>query len=265
MFSSLRNHFGIPGVIAVIALVFAMIGGAYAATGGNPLAKSSKQKKSNAGLTAKQKKEVKEIAKGAPGPQGPAGSNGSAGSAGGQGPIGPQGVQGVPGTPGAKGDAGNPWAVGGTLPEKATLIGTYSADSEETTFGALGAGSLNKEETALSSASFSLAVESSPTFHFVPGSSANANGYGTDEANGCPGVDAEGVPQAESGTFCVYGYAGKIFGGSISTDSATVASKNPSLEDSETVSPGGTILKMTCPTGALNGICYARGLWAVTG
>ncbi len=31
MFSKLSTHFGIPGVIAVIALVFAMLGGAYAA------------------------------------------------------------------------------------------------------------------------------------------------------------------------------------------------------------------------------------------
>jgi len=32
MLSPLRNRFGIPGVISVIALVFAMFGGAYAAS-----------------------------------------------------------------------------------------------------------------------------------------------------------------------------------------------------------------------------------------
>ena len=32
MFSTLRTRFGIPGVISVIALVFAMFGGAYAAS-----------------------------------------------------------------------------------------------------------------------------------------------------------------------------------------------------------------------------------------
>jgi hypothetical protein len=31
MLSPLRNRFGIPGVISVIAFVFAMLGGAYAA------------------------------------------------------------------------------------------------------------------------------------------------------------------------------------------------------------------------------------------
>ena len=35
MLSPLRNRFGIPGVISVIALVFAMFGGAYAATNSN--------------------------------------------------------------------------------------------------------------------------------------------------------------------------------------------------------------------------------------
>ena len=40
MLSMLQNRFGVPGVIAVIALVFAMVGGALAA--GGPLAGSSK-------------------------------------------------------------------------------------------------------------------------------------------------------------------------------------------------------------------------------
>jgi hypothetical protein len=48
MFSMFRERFGIAGVISVIALVFAMVGGAFAAGGG---------------LSSKQKKEVKKIAK----------------------------------------------------------------------------------------------------------------------------------------------------------------------------------------------------------
>ena len=79
MFSPLRNRFGIPGVISVIALVFAMIGGAYAASGG---------------LTSKQKKEVKSIAKSFQG-TGPAGA------------AGPAGAKGDTGAKGDKGDTGN--------------------------------------------------------------------------------------------------------------------------------------------------------------
>ncbi|HEY5815534.1 MAG TPA: hypothetical protein VIS95_04250 [Solirubrobacterales bacterium] len=100
MLSPLRNRFGIPGVIAVIALVFAMIGGAYAASGG---------------LTGQQKKEVKKIAKqeaqklvkaGPAGPAGPAGSAGPAGTAGAQGPTGPEGLKGPTGPTGTNGTNG---------------------------------------------------------------------------------------------------------------------------------------------------------------
>ncbi len=92
----LRNRFGIPGVIAVIALVFAMLGGAYAAT-------NHKKSKSNAGLTAKQTKEVKKLAQqfagvdGAPGATGPVGPSGQNGHDGGN------GSNGSPGSPGAPG------------------------------------------------------------------------------------------------------------------------------------------------------------------
>ncbi len=81
MFSPLRNRFGIPGVISVIALVFAMFGGAYAATnnGGGKASASAKAKK---------------------GPRGPKGATGPAG------PAGPAGPQGPAGAPGAKGDTG---------------------------------------------------------------------------------------------------------------------------------------------------------------
>jgi hypothetical protein len=48
MFSTLRTRFGIPGVISVMALVFAMLGGAYAAnspSGGGKATASAKAKK----------------------------------------------------------------------------------------------------------------------------------------------------------------------------------------------------------------------------
>jgi hypothetical protein len=89
----LREPFGKAGLtVAVIALVFAMLGGAYAASG----------------LNSKQKKEVKAIAKSFQG-TGPAGAQGPAG------PAGPAGAKGDSGAPGAKGDtgsAGNAGAAG---------------------------------------------------------------------------------------------------------------------------------------------------------
>jgi hypothetical protein len=145
MLSPLRNRFGIPGVISVIALVFAMFGGAYAATNDGKAQSSAKAKK---------------------GPKGPKGATGPAGA---QGPAGPVGAKGDTGAAGAngkdgispvgavfvgskggctaggteykgattdfvcngkKGAAGNPWSVGGTLPSEQTETGTYLMISE---------------------------------------------------------------------------------------------------------------------------------------
>jgi hypothetical protein len=152
MFSTLRTRFGIPGVISVMALVFAMFGGAYAASnssGGGKATASAKAKKGPRGP------------KGAAGPQGPAGPAGAAG------PKGDAGAAGAPGTSakavsfsgsiggcneggvevqstsaptfvcngeegeqGTPGENGSPWTAGGTLPPNQTETGAYSLDSE---------------------------------------------------------------------------------------------------------------------------------------
>jgi hypothetical protein len=94
----LRNRFGIPGVIAVIALVFAMLGGAYAAnnSGGGKATASAKAKK---------------------GPRGPKGPKGDPGPAG---PVGPQGPKGDTGAAGANGKDG---AAGGQGPAGQSVTG----------------------------------------------------------------------------------------------------------------------------------------------
>ncbi|HMJ72397.1 MAG TPA: hypothetical protein VK471_03415 [Solirubrobacterales bacterium] len=154
MLSPLRNHFGIPGVISVIALVFAMFGGAYAATNTGKATSSAKAKK---------------------GPRGPRGPAGPAGPAGAQGPAGPAGAKGDKGDSGnagaagknaeavsftgskgpiggvtcnegglevksasattlvcngKKGATGSPWTAGGVLPTEQTETGTYLIGSE---------------------------------------------------------------------------------------------------------------------------------------
>jgi hypothetical protein len=146
-----------PGLtVAVIAMLVALTGGAFAASGA---------------LTSKQKKEVKKIAKsfagkpgapGAPGgqgPVGPAGGPGAKGDPGGQGKEGPEGPAGesvvtapIPtgvlacnqlgGTEvklenapqgeevcnGEKGKEGSPWTAGGVLPPGATETGSWAFD-----------------------------------------------------------------------------------------------------------------------------------------
>lgn len=88
MFSTLNNRFGIPGVISVIALVFAMAGGAFAA---NHIASGG----ASASGKAKQGKQGKP---GKTGPAGPAGPAGAAGAAGPKGDAGSNGSNGTNGT-----------------------------------------------------------------------------------------------------------------------------------------------------------------------
>jgi Collagen triple helix repeat (20 copies) len=114
MLSPLRNRFGIPGVISVIALVFAMLGGAYAAT-------DSGSGKATASAKAKA------------GPRGPRGKTGPAGPVGPAGPTGPAGAKGDTGAKGDKGDAGSPGAPGkdGTGVTVASFSGSKGTCNEE--------------------------------------------------------------------------------------------------------------------------------------
>jgi hypothetical protein len=137
-----------PGlIVAVVAMLVALTGGAFAASGA---------------LTSKQKKEVKAIVKKeAKTIPGPAGAQGPAGAAGAKGDKGDPGTLGSPGAPGKsvkvtslaapecegrtgalvkeegavsgakvckgeKGEEGSPWTDGGTLPPGATETGTWA-------------------------------------------------------------------------------------------------------------------------------------------
>ncbi len=116
MFSTLRNRFGIPGVISVIALVFAMFGGAYAANNSGD----------GNGATASAKKAVK-------GPRGPKGPKGATGAAGPTGPAGAPGAKGDTGAAGTNGQNGAAGAKGkdGTNVTSAPFEGTNEPDGAE--------------------------------------------------------------------------------------------------------------------------------------
>jgi hypothetical protein len=105
MFSAIRSRLTYANVVATLALVFAMSGGALAAS--HYLITSTKQIKP--GVLASLK--GKAGANGAPGAQGPAGVNGTgtagpAGPAGGTGKEGPEGKEGHEGKAGTNGKAG---------------------------------------------------------------------------------------------------------------------------------------------------------------
>ena len=107
MFQKLTKHLTPATFIALLALVFAITGGAFAATGG------SGSGASHATLTASAAAKKKAKAPtGKPGPAGPKGATGDtgpagpAGPAGATGPGGPQGPQGTPGSNGSTGASG---------------------------------------------------------------------------------------------------------------------------------------------------------------
>jgi hypothetical protein len=103
MLSPLRNRFGIPGVISVIALVFAMLGGAYAASNSSDGGKATASAKAKKGPRGPKGATGPAGPAGPAGPQGPAGAAGKDGAAGAAGKAGANGTNGAPGAPGAAG------------------------------------------------------------------------------------------------------------------------------------------------------------------
>ncbi|MGN6371909.1 MAG: hypothetical protein ACTHM1_02825 [Solirubrobacteraceae bacterium] len=183
MVSRIRKRVTFAHVVATVALVFAMSGGALAAN--RYLITSTKQ------ISPK----VLHSLKGARGKQGPAGPSGPAGPAGPVGPAGLAGAKGATGAPGAQGPQGEPGPPGKdgttgfteTLPSKKTETGAWAATSS-------GAGIL------LAPISFSIPLQAgleATQVHFV-----DTVASGSHSIPQCPGNAQE--PVAEPGNLCVY-------------------------------------------------------------
>jgi Collagen triple helix repeat (20 copies) len=167
--SVIRRNLSPSTAIAVVALVFAMTGGAFAAKHyvAGP-AKSSKGKKA---------------IRGPRGPRGPRGLQGP------QGPKGETGAKGDTGERGPKGDTGDPWTAGGFLPSGKSLGGTWVAGVGPEI--ALGKGA------AAASISFGLPLPTLPEVVIV-----KKNQEGIEHAAECPGSVA--IPLAAKGKLCLY-------------------------------------------------------------
>jgi hypothetical protein len=97
-------------VIAIIALVFAATGGAFAATGGG--GSSAPHTITLTAAATKSKAKAKAGPRGPAGPKGATGATGATGAAGATGPAGPQGPAGPAGPAGNNGANGEPGAAG---------------------------------------------------------------------------------------------------------------------------------------------------------
>lgn len=180
MFSRVHNKLGTAGmVVAIVALVVALCGAAFAA----------------GGLTKSQEKRVKQLVKqnSKPGPQGPTGPQGaqgpqgSPGASGTTGPTGPEGKQGLTGAAGKNGtdgedgmcSVGKPECV---LPPRTTVTGTWAAASA------------GKGHESYFSISYPLRVNPAPKPRYTkPGGAPTAE---------CPGSYSQ--PKAGPGFLCLY-------------------------------------------------------------
>jgi hypothetical protein len=253
MFLAIRRHVNATSVVAVLALVFAMTGGAYAAS--KYLITSTKQisPKVLKSLQGKAGPAGAQGAAGAGGPQGaqgsvgPAGSNGTNGSNGTKGETGPAGGKGATGP---AGKTGEPWPAGGTLPSKATETGGWE-------FGDGNAGT-GETYTAIS---FTI-----PLAKALPEKNAQGNpvGFptgavgtaGEEHIKNCPGNVEE--PKAAPGFLCVYTGASQ----EISTNFPLLLTLNssPSNLHFGASTTGSVLLEFS--EGPKS---YAVGSWAVTG
>jgi hypothetical protein len=232
MFSAIRRrvHLSPATAIATLALVFAMSGGAYAAskyviTSTKQISpKVLKSLQGKAGAAGKNGANGANGVNGATGPQGPAGATGA------QGAQGPAGTAGAAGENGAPGKEGSPWTAGGTLPSGQSETGTWAF-----------------KEDGIVAISFPIRLEGSlaaAKTHFVTVAQAEKH-----EVTACPGTVAE--PTAEAGNLCAYeGFM----------DNATAAFFFAGQTSSQGAAAAGAIL--TFNVSATPGI--GMGTWAVT-
>jgi hypothetical protein len=257
MFSRIRKHFTYTNLVLTLALVFAMTGGAYAAS--KYLITSTKQIKPSV-LKQLQGKTGAKGPAGPQGPSGPAGAKGETGPGGKEGPAGKTGSNGesvsakevkttettcskLGGSSfttastttlacnGKEGKEGSPWTVGGTLPKGKSEEGVWSATIGKNFEGGL---------SGYAPISFTIPLATAPTVVYITEAAGS-------HAPECAGTAAE--PQAAEGFVCVY----------------TTAQSLTTLEEKEVTKAGAFLTFAGGKIGATEvfGVSV-HGTWAVT-
>lgn len=256
MFARVSSRVSPATLLALLALVFAMSGGALAMNGNRGGSRGGRR----AGVVAARAAGRPKAAVGARGPRGvrgpagPAGKSGAAGASGAQGvqgPAGPQGPAGAAGAKGApgekgetgeigevgekgpagpKGETGAPWPAGGTLPANATETGAWSVNPRE------------GEPLQFYAISFPipLAGDGLDSEHVLVAPNSK-----------CSGTVAE--PKAEPGYLCLYTEA------NINVELSAIAKPSPSGEGG--AGAAGALLHVE----GKGTPAVAWGTWAVTG
>jgi hypothetical protein len=251
MFSGVCRRLSYANVVATLALVFAMSGGALAAS--KYLITSTKQIKPSVLSSLKGKP-------GANGAQGAVGATGSAGLVGGtglQGPAGgpgakgetgPEGKEGKTGKEGKAGLPGSPWTVDGTLPPKATETGVWVVTPT----------TVDPTNLAISfpiKLSAPLSQKGSAHFIETEGNEIDLNGKKV-QSSTCKGTVAQ--PTAEPGNLCIY--AAKLEKSTSEPNAIT----DPVLGGEGTVGSTGALFTVVASGQAGEERYEAQGTWAVT-
>ncbi|MGH2904920.1 MAG: hypothetical protein ACRDK7_15260 [Solirubrobacteraceae bacterium] len=274
MHRSIGKHLTPSTAIALLALVFALTGGAFAATssggGGShataTAAKSKHKAKAKTGPRGPAGPAGKNGANGAPGAQGAAGPQGAPGAKGETGPQGPKGAegpegpegsegengrtgatgpQGTTGATGAQGPQGEPWTPNNTLPTGATETGTWGGRPTE--------GQINFVSISFP-IQLSKELEASAVHIVTVEEQMKQNGK--EPPAGCQGTAQ--APTAGAGSLCVYEGADILN----NVELSAIYKPYGSIEAGAGVA--GALLELVGKHGEPP-IYYAVGSWAVTG
>jgi hypothetical protein len=215
MYSHIRKRLSYANIAATLAVLFAMTGGALAAS--RYIITSTKQIKPSvlAQIKGKSGASGKNGAAGAQGPQGPAGPSGAQGGRGENGSNGSNGSNGADGKVGATGLRG---ATGATGPTGQTgFTETLPSGKSETGAWAVNGYNLPEGAEVVGPISFSIPMPSasSDITKGVVLSKAETESGSRPRTSGCEGTLEE--PTAPAGKLCVYTQKEEVINGSISS------------------------------------------------